>query len=177
MDNECGPKSITDSKQNKNPSLRACFNEKLYQANKASIAIVMNHFFLRYLNLLYNEFEGDILLPIVLGEIAHHNITNFYSREKNCIKPSRKIETLRSDLKNFKTCNAYSISEATGIPRETVRRKIDKLVKFGWLVKYANSEVVISPTVGEHFMKDFNKELLSEMLEACGCLRELLEER
>jgi hypothetical protein len=172
MDND------TNNLKEKNvASLRFRFNEKFYQANKTSIAIVMNHFFLRYLNLLYIEFDGDILLPIVLGEIAHHNITKFYSHEKKCIKLNVKKGVGYKDLRSFETCNAYSISEATGIPRETVRRKIGKLVKKGWLLKNANSEVVISQSVGEYFMNNFNKELLSELLEASDCLWELLEER
>jgi hypothetical protein len=172
MDND------TNNLKEKNVApLRFRFNENFYQANKTSIAIVMNHFFLRYLNLLYIEFDGDILLPIVLGEIAHHNITKFYSHEKKCFKLNIKKRVDYKDLRSFESCNAHSISEATGIPRETVRRKIDKLVKKGWLIKNANSEVFISQSVGEYFMNNFNKELLSELLEASDCLWELLEER
>jgi DNA-binding GntR family transcriptional regulator len=33
-------------------------------------------------------------------------------------------------------CNAFSLSQATGVPRETVRRKIKQLVKLGWIEQH-----------------------------------------
>jgi hypothetical protein len=38
-----------------------------YDQHKNLIAVIMARFFLRYLNLLYRQFEGDLVLPIVLG--------------------------------------------------------------------------------------------------------------
>lgn len=43
--------------------------------------------------------------------------------------------------------NAFSVSKATGIPRETVRRRVDKLVKKGWLAKNAKGEIAITDAV------------------------------
>ena len=77
-------------------------------------------------------------------------------------------------LKNLEPTNAYSISEATGIPKETVRRKIDKLVEKGWLVKSVRGEVTITERVGEHFTKDFNRKLLTELFETSDCIKNLL---
>jgi predicted transcriptional regulator len=135
----------------------------------------MNHFFLRYLNLLYREFEGDLVLPIVLGEIAHHNIHRFYSLTGGCIEFNEKAATAPERIKHLEPTNAFSISQATGIPRETVRRKIDKLEKKGWVVKNDQGEVFMSETVSEHFTKDFNKKILAELLEASGCIWNLLK--
>ena len=152
----------------------AFFEQKDYEANKSLIAIIMNHFFLRHLNLLYQAFDGDLLLPIVLGEIAHHNVVKFYSRNGDCMAVKSQIGDSADRLKNLEPTNAYSISVATGIPRETVRRKIDKLVKKGWLLKNPRGEVTISETVSVHFMKDFNKELLNELLQTSACINRVL---
>lgn len=151
------------------------FNQKQYEAHKSAIAVLMGHFMLRHLNRLYHAFEGDLLLPIVLGEIAHHNIFKFYSRSSNCLDFREKLRTDGELAKHLACTNAFSISEATGIPRETVRRKIDKLVKKGWLIKSTRGEVTISETVGEHFMKDFNKVALSELLETSECIKKLFD--
>jgi DNA mismatch repair ATPase MutL len=56
-----------------------------------------------------------------------------------------------------------------------VRRKIDKLEKKGWVVKNDQGEVFMSETVSEHFTKDFNKKILAELLEASGCIWNLLK--
>jgi hypothetical protein len=151
------------------------FDQEKYETHKSEVAVIMGHFFLRYLNLLYHEFEGDLVLPMVLGEIAHHNILRFYSPKGNCIEIHKQTPNYPERMEHFEPTNAYSLSEATGIPRETVRRKMDKLEKKKWIVKNDRGEVIISETVSEHFMKDFNKKLLAELLETTDCIRKLLE--
>jgi hypothetical protein len=155
-------------------TLNLSFDQTQYEAHRSSVAIIMGHFLLRHLNLLYQEFDGDLILPIVLGEIAHHNILRFYSHEGRCLDAQENMPGNLDRMKELEPSNAYSISEATGIPRETVRRKIEKLVEKGWLVKSARGEVTITETVSKHFTKDFNKKLLAELLEASDCIRRLL---
>ncbi|MEE4112826.1 MAG: hypothetical protein V2I40_08425 [Desulfobacteraceae bacterium] len=150
------------------------FPSDQYDAHKSAVAIIMNHFFLRYLNLLYREFEGDLVLPIVLGEIAHHNISAFYSLKGDYIEVNEQAAHYPERMKHLAATNAFSISQATGIPRETIRRKIDKLQEKGWVVKNDRGEVCISETVSDHFTTNFNKRILTELLETSKCIRELL---
>ena len=167
----------SQSGRRKNPGdekLTPPFDEGQYETHKSTVAVIMGHFMLRHLNRLYQEFDGDLILPIVLGEIAHHNVMRFYSHEDHCLDVQENMERDSDFAKNLEPTNAYSISEATGIPRETVRRKIDKFLKRGWLVKSPRGEVTMSETVSEHFMKDFNKKLLTELLEASECISRLL---
>jgi DNA-binding IclR family transcriptional regulator len=51
----------------------------------------------------------------------------------------------------MRPCNALSISEATGIPRETVRRKIDMLINKGWVYKNEKGHIYLTPEVAKHF--------------------------
>ena len=64
--------------------------------------------------------------------------------------------------------------QATGIPRETVRRKIGKLEKKGWIVKNDQGEVFMSDTVSEHFTNNLNKRILTELLVTSKRIKELL---
>ena len=82
---------------------------------------------------------------------------------------------LKDENRRYNPTNAYSISQATGIPRETVRRRIEKLVKKGWMVKNSRGELTVTKKVAEHFTKDFNKKLLSDLLETSECLQEILD--
>jgi hypothetical protein len=157
------------------PNRAAAFDRESYDENKTAVAFIMNHFLLRYLNLLYQEFDGDLLLPIVLGEIARHNILRFHSSSGKCLDIRDRLKSGADRLQHLTSTNAFSISEATGIPRETVRRKVDKLVLRGWLVKNARGELTVSATVGNHFMDDFNLKLLDELLNASDCLLQLLK--
>lgn len=161
-------------KKGENENCAASFDPKQYEAHKGAIAVMMGHFLLHHLNLLYQEFDGDLLMPIVLGEIAHHNVLRFYSRDGHCLDVQENMRSDPDQLRNLEPTNAYSVSEATGIPRETVRRKIDKLLERGWLVKGARGEVTMSDAVSEHFTRNFNKTLLTELLEASQCITRLL---
>jgi hypothetical protein len=151
------------------------FDSDRYDTHQNAVAIIMAHFFLRYLNHLYREFEGDLVLPIVLGEIAHHNIFRFYSRKGRSVEVNEQSMTNSDRMKHLEPTNAFSISQATGIPRETVRRKIDKLEKKGWVFKNEEGGLLISDTVSAHFTKDLNKKILAELLETSENIRNLLK--
>jgi len=126
-------------------------------------------------NLLYREFKGDHVLPIVLGEIAHHNIIRLYSLKSDSIEVHEQAATYPERMKHLEPTNGFSISQASGIPRETVRRKIDKLEKKGWVVKNDRGEVCISEKVSDQFTKGFNAKILAELLEASECIRNILK--
>jgi DNA-binding transcriptional ArsR family regulator len=111
----------------------------------------------------------------VLGEIAHHNIFRFYSRKGRSVEVNAQFMTDSDRTKHLEPTNAFSISQATGIPRETVRRKIDKLEKKGWVTKDEEGGLLISDTVSTHFTKDLNKKILAELLETSENIRNLLK--
>jgi hypothetical protein len=46
--------------QHEGEELAAPFDREKYEKHKSAVAIIMGHFFLRYLNLLYREFDGDL---------------------------------------------------------------------------------------------------------------------
>jgi hypothetical protein len=145
-----------------------------YEQHQGEISLRMSHFFIRYLNAIYKAFDGDLALVIVLGEIAHHNVCRFFSSQG----PLAPMEETKYDdpalYANLEPCNAFSLAAATGIPRETVRRKIDQLVKRNWVQRDSNDLVRIRPEAGEHFRPDFNVRLLRELLEVSDELKKVL---
>ena len=145
-----------------------------YEQHQGEISLRMSHFFMRYLSAIYQEFDGDLALVIVLGEVAHHNVSQFFS-SAGPLPPFGKTNYDDPNLyKNLVSCNAFSLAAATNIPRETVRRKIDQLVKRGWLHKEPNGSVRIRLEVAQHFRPDFNVRLLQELLEVSDQLKAVL---
>lgn len=72
-------------------------------------------------------------------------------------------------------CNAFSISEYTGIPRETVRRKIAKLIKLGWLWKNEKSEVFLDPSIQDVF-NELSFDFARNVVEVAGIVMKRLAE-
>lgn len=147
---------------------------KGYTEHSEEIATLMGWFFLRYLGRLYEKFEGDFVLAIVLGEIAHHNICRFYSKGKPSVSNKVTGLTPHQVWDDLESCNAFSLSAATGIPRETIRRKISILVKKGWIQKISTGGYVIIQGVSDHFADDFNLQTFKDLMETSDDLRRIL---
>lgn len=145
-----------------------------YAEHSREIAALMGWFFLRHLGRLYHEFEGDFVLAIVLGEIAHHNICHFFSQGKRLSNRQDATNTATQIWNELAPCNAFSLSEATGIPRETVRRKIALLVNKGLVQKHVSGGYVILPEVSRSFRDGINLQTLLDFLTTSDELRRIL---
>lgn len=72
------------------------------------------------------------------------------------IEPGMRDAAFREQHRNFdsvigvegqRAVNATSIASATGIPRETVRRKLQRLLKLGFIVEKGRARYILKPGV------------------------------
>jgi hypothetical protein len=144
-----------------------------------SVALLLARHEIRHLKRWFEEFDRDILLPILLGEIALHNI-GVFENGKNRGEPDRSGDDAAlglaaiNDECELKPCNAYSIAAATGLPRETVRRKIVRLVELGWITRRDNGHLFITPRALKHFGSMLSARELNELLDTADRARRLL---
>ena len=136
----------------------------LYDRHAQELSVLMGWFFLRHLNHLYRTFNGDLLMAIVLGEIAHHNICHHYSSGKPRHGMRAAHGVAPEVLAHLEPCNAFSLSAATGIPRETCRRKVQALVKQGLVVRQPKGGCAIARHIGPHF-RDTNRQTFATVME------------
>lgn len=107
---------------------------------KSSRAIVESHFgqiwpvhvegFTRLLILLRQQFDGDLdmlLVMAVIGEatLPRHLLPGDFSYGE--------LLKGKGELVNKQDINTQSIAAFSGIPRETVRRKLERLAEKGWI--------------------------------------------
>ena len=90
---------------------------------------------LRLLLKLREAGGGDLEVHIILLAITQRHVAHADFR---ALSNKRR---LAPDAPSFPTLgvNARSIADSTGIPRETVRRKIAALVRAGWIVRAGRS--------------------------------------
>lgn len=150
------------------------FPIKRYIAHQGEISLHLSHFFLRYLKDIHQLFEGDLTLVIVLAEIAHHSSGPVFTARQTVGSSNCVMRNDDAALARMPSCSAYSLASATGLPRETVRRKIARLIELGWAEKIGRAEVRITRKVGEHFLPDFNVRLLDSLLQTADRIRGLL---
>jgi DNA-binding transcriptional regulator YhcF (GntR family) len=152
------------------------FSEKNYQLHIRQISALMGQYHLGYLRLLLEAFDGDLELPLILGEVASRNISG--QLKDSGFFPQGIDQQLISARENgeYLPCSAMSVSLATGLPRETVRRKLNKLVQNGFLEKMPDRAFVITRKPMDCFAESLNKQLLANLLAVCAKLSSLLND-
>ncbi|MBE0583924.1 MAG: hypothetical protein IH612_09165 [Desulfofustis sp.] len=146
----------------------------MYSLHLRQVSIIINDYLLKYLNSLYAEFNGDLVMAIVLGELAHHNISGLYL-DQAAMRSIASKHVQFDDIKHqLRPGNPFSISEATGIPRETVRRKFTDLVKEGMVEKIKPKSYVITARVSERFIHSFNLQLFEETNRLCSKINAII---
>lgn len=154
-------------------------SRNLYEQRPRYLTYLMNDFIVWHLSRVRERFDGDLDAALILGEIAHYNIQkNFkkiFSLDQATISGQEQsfIESSpESDL--LKSSNTLSISVATGIPRETVRRKIQWLEQRGWVSKDDKGALTVTAVPFEDFA-EFNFEALERFIATADKLRRILE--
>nr|WP_041642267.1 hypothetical protein [Azoarcus olearius] len=133
------------------------------------VALLLARHEVRHLRRWFEEFDRDILLPILLGEIALHNIGATENGKGVALGPDGDLHC------PLKPCNAYSIAAATGLPRETVRRKIVRLIELGWINKRHNGHLYVTSAALRHFGGVLSSRELGDLIETADHARRLLE--
>lgn len=130
------------------------------------VALLLAKHEVRNMKRWFEEFDRDIMLPILLGEIALHNIGT----------PSPGAGDGDDALPEctLKPCNAYSIAAATGLPRETVRRKVARLVELGWVSRRKNGHLYVSSSALHHFGHLMSSRELPDLIDTADRARRLL---
>ncbi len=100
------------------------------------VTYVLGRFMTEHFIRVYKAFDGDLTAAIVLGTIGQYNYRRYYAEVgEKAAEGFHRLAERGEHLPHARPCNAMSISQSTGIPRETVRRKIRQLVAKGWLRK------------------------------------------
>lgn len=140
----------------------AALDEKKFLENWHPALFIAYSFFGRRMKALYRIFAGDLVMAMVISEIWQYNVGRYFDRSglQGATKILQDPEVRQAVLP---PCNAYSISQVLGVPSETVRRKVFKLVEMGWVKRGEDGELVstelceahFSPETTLDFMRDF----------------------
>jgi len=144
-----------------------------YPVNRARISVALSGFTVPLLSRIYHAFDGDVVQAIVLGEIAHRNVASWLANQAN---PEDPLYDAAQHNALMRPCNSLSIADASGIPRETVRRKVVTLIERGAIYRDAQGYLYITPNVGDNY-EDMTAELVENLLKTARSLEALLANR
>jgi hypothetical protein len=141
-----------------------------YEANRARVSLALSEFTVPLLSRIYQAFDGDMVAAIVLGEIAHRNVETWLAEQQN---PEQALHDPAERTVVMRPCNALSIAQACGLPRETVRRKVVLLEKRGYVYRTEGGHLFLTPNVGDGF-EDMTATLVEQLLATARRLEALL---
>ncbi len=144
-----------------------------YETNRARISLALSEFTVPLLSSIYHAFDGDMVAAIVLGEIAHRNVERWLADHQN---PENILHNPNQRTTAMRPCNALSIAQACGLPRETVRRKVVLLAKRGYIYRSDEGHFYLTKTVGDGF-EDMTAGLVEDLLATAQRLESLLADR
>ena len=112
------------------------------------------------------------VLPIVLGEVGLYNVGGF-GFDENALAALRCYGDAFDRLP-LRPCNAFSISSSTGIPRETVRRKVSHLIQNGWISRDAKGGLTITAKAAALCLQPFDDENLPDFIATADRVRTVM---
>jgi hypothetical protein len=154
--------------------------EAVHARRFAYMSMLKTRFTLPHMVGLYRHFGGDMALPIVLGEIAIRNLQAVFQMRADepydvlDLETERRIVERKYTTEHLRPANALSIAQATGIPRETVRRKVEKLIEKGWVQRDERGHLFVTRKAGED-LGEFDREETVRFSLAAGAVLKVLE--
>lgn len=134
------------------------------------MATLIGNYWVRSMRRTWEHFNGDLAMAFVLGEIAVYNVSQLHVSPEACRSlPQRLREGRLHEL--LKPCNAYSIAEATGMPRETVRRKFGLLEQQDWITRVPEGGFIVSTRCVDHAWRDTYPAAFHELMATVCLLR------
>ena len=85
-----------------------------YASHRDVLSVLLLRFMTSRLRAMYQAYDGDLTLCLVLGEIASRNTERFYD-ERRGYQPASF-----NGQRQYLPCNALSISDVSGLPRESL---------------------------------------------------------
>ena len=115
----------------------------IYYENYDYFFYLFTCFLTDYVQITRKNFHGDVDLAKVFGVVAAQQMRlHQIEHEKGIRKDVRHYSRIQARA----WVNASSIAEVTGIPRETVRRKLFVLQAYGWVEMDARGRVAVGRT-------------------------------
>ena len=139
------------------------------------LSYVTGQFMTEHLIRVHRLFEGDLTAAIVLATVAQRNVQRYYDEVgRDAPQGFDSLVAADEHLPHLPPCNALSVSAATGVPRETVRRKVRWLAEKGWLSIGERGQLCVVRGMSRDF-QDFDIETTERLLECMQAMTRVLE--
>ena len=148
---------------------------ELARGRRIELSYLTGRFMTEHLVRVNRAFDGDLTAAIVLATIAQHSVQRFYEEvARDSTQGFDELVASGEHVPHLRPCNTHSVSAATGIPRETVRRKVKLLQDKGWITVGERRQLAVAAGIAEHFA-DFDRETIRRFEETARAVLRLID--
>jgi hypothetical protein len=148
------------------------FNEKFKNAF-GPIAFTANRHLIEHMIRVQRELDIDYDTMLIWGVLAHLNVAHM-------LPPGRTKSLLEIDNEHrdpntgMRPLRLRDLEQVTGLPRETVRRKLGKLQARGYILQMDNGWMINRDAIDPK-MREFTRITILRLLETAKTIHTLLE--
>ena len=146
----------------------AKFDEVAYEKNWHIPFLIVFGFLRRYSLREFHLVHGDPMIAMVASEIWLYNVSRTLVRDGGV----NSMELLEDEVrrKRLPRCNAYSISQYLGVPSQTVRRKVQRLIEMGWVEKSDTGQLMTTKACEDEFNTYSDTETMRDFISTARTL-------
>lgn len=148
--------------------------ESLIDNSFAIIAPLINRFFIDHMQRLIKELGMDLEMCMLWGLVSHISLANL-----STLGSVDQIQNAASgdiDPAAFQSVKLAGLSRISGLPRETVRRKLGKLELMGKISKSTDGGWVINPDGVNDMTRIFTKQSIKNFLSMSAVIHDVLQQ-
>ena len=148
------------------------FDER-YERAFGLLAFACNRFILNYMRRISIELDMDLETTLIWGTLAQMNVLANVPMDANPMTVLDDLGT-KNDMK-LSPLRLSDLTQITGLPRETVRRKLEKLAGMGKVQRTEGSRwVFVQEAIGDPERR-FTKQSVQDLMSTAQSLQRLLE--
>lgn len=137
------------------------------------IAFAMNRHLAQHMRRLGRELETDLDAAFVWATLAHLNALKLAAPRAGPLDLSGSGDLLRAELNPVRLTD---VAQVTGLPRETVRRKLMLLRDRGRVERLADGRWRFRPEAIDEAVYGFTREMARNLMQTATEVRRLLDE-
>lgn len=174
-DEEEGRKARPDLVEGQLPQGAAVPTDDLLGEAFSYAAFTANRFIVDHMLRFSRHFGLDYETMVIWAVLANQNVAHLMPLRG---LPDRRIDAYGQSVDvgtSMKPVRIRDLTQITGIPKETVRRKLDLLVRDGWIRRMGAGWVMCHERIHPD-LEDFTEELVKRLLAAADHIGRILHD-
>lgn len=137
------------------------------------VAFTMNRYIADHLLRFARQFGPDYQMMVVWTVLAHQSVLHLAPLDSRPNDLLNEKGLLAEAMHELRPVRQRDLSQITGIPKETVRRKLLKLERNGWIIRQGSGWVMALERIDPE-LREFSRESARRFLAAAEHMRTLM---